>query len=244
MKRTIRLRKGSRPLPWMNGNASFEVRFCLLRRDVAPAVLMGLRVYRWGSMILLAILLAGCAGTAPKTAEPPRMETPKAIESLDIPLPGPSSEADAAYLGLEESTDAFRMDQIKAGVLVVEVFDMYCRFCQGMAPKVDEVYELNLRSGFAGEVKMIGIGRMNTALEVATFKEKYKVKFPLFPDNDLSITRALQAQDEGTPHFMVIKMAPGARVEVVHTFTGAFEDPKAFYDVILEHSGLEKGVKP
>ena len=192
------------------------------------------------TMILLSILLAGCTGTVPQTAEPPRMEAPKAIESLDIPLPGPSSGADAAYLGLEESTDGFRMDQIKAGVLVVEVFDMYCRFCQGMAPKVDEVYELNLRSGFASEVKMIGIGRMNTALEVATFKEKYKVQFPLFPDNDLSITRALRAQDEGTPHFIVIKMAPGDQTQVVHTLTGAFEDPKVFYDVILECSGLRK----
>jgi len=192
------------------------------------------------AMILLVILLAGCAGAAPQIAEPPGMEAPKAIESLDIPLPRPSSEADAAYLGLEESTDDFRMDQIKAGVLVVEVFDMYCRFCQGMAPKVDEVYELNLRSGFAGEVKMIGIGRMNTPLEVATFKEKYNVKFPLFPDNDLSVTKALQAQDEGTPHFMVIKMEPGDRVQVVHSYTGAFEDPKAFYHVILERSGLRK----
>lgn len=196
------------------------------------------------TIILLAILLAGCTRTAPQAVEPPRMEAPKEIESLDISLPRPSSEADAAYLGLEESTDAFRMDRIKAGVLVVEVFDMYCRFCQGMAPKVDEVYEINLRSGFASEVKMIGIGRMNTALEVATFKEKYKVRFPLFPDNDLSISKALQAQDEGTPHFIVIKMARGDRAEVVHTFTGAFEDPKAFYDVILDRSGLKKGVKP
>ncbi len=196
------------------------------------------------ALILFAVLLAGCAGTAPQPVDPPRMEAPKQIESLEIPLPRPSSAADAAYLGLEESTDAFRMDQIKAGVLVVEVFDMYCRFCQGMAPKVDDVYELNLRSGFAGEVKMIGVGRMNTVLEVATFKDKYKVKFPLFPDNDLSITKALQAQDEGTPHFIVIKMAQGDRAQVVYTFTGAFEDPKAFYDVILERSGLKKGVKP
>jgi hypothetical protein len=132
------------------------------------------------------------------------------------------------------------MDQIKARVLVVEVFDMYCRFCQGAAPKVDEVYELNLRSGFGDEVKMIGIGRMNTELEVSTFKEKYNVRFPLFADKDLSITRALQAYDEGTPHFIVIKMEPGNRVRIVHTRTGAFEDPKAFYDAILERSGLRK----
>jgi hypothetical protein len=195
-------------------------------------------------MILLALLITGCAGTARQTAEPPETEAPRQIKSLAIPLPKPSSEADAAYLGLEASTDDFRMDQIKARVLVIEVFDMYCRFCQGMAPKVHEVYEINLRSAYAGQVKMIGIGRMNTALEVATFKEKYEVKFPLFPDNDLKITKALRAQDEGTPHFIVIKITPGERAQVVYTSTGAFEDPEAFHEVILERSGLKKGVKP
>ena len=190
--------------------------------------------------ILLAILVAGCARTDPQTAEPPKPAEPRSVESLDIPLPRPSSEADVAYLGLEGSEDSFRMDQIKARVLVVEVFDMYCRFCQGMAPKVDEVYELNLRSGFGNQVKWIGIGRMNTELEVSTFKEKYQVRFPLFADKDLTITRALRADKEGTPHFIVIKMDPGDRVMVVHTTTGAFQDPKAFYDVILERSGLRK----
>ncbi len=190
--------------------------------------------------ILVALLLVGCAATEQREVEPPKLEEPVAIDSLAIPLPRPSSESDAAYLGLADVEESFHMDQIRARVLVIEVFDMYCRFCQGMAPTVDEVYELNLRSGFGDEVKMIGIGRMNTALEVSAFKEKYDVKFPLFPDHDLSITRALQAQDEGTPHFIVIKMAPGDRVRVVHTRTGAFEDPEAFYDDILERSGLKK----
>jgi hypothetical protein len=191
--------------------------------------------------MLLAMLLIGCAATEPRTVEPPKQEEePGKIESLDILLPMPPSEADAAYLGLGGAADAFRMDQIKARVLVIEVFDMYCRFCQGMAPRVDEVYELNLRSGFGDQVKMIGIGRTNTALEVSAFKEKYGVRFPLFPDNDLSITRALRAEDEGTPHFIVVKMAPGDRVHVVHTSTGAFEDPQEFYDAILERSGLKK----
>ena len=191
-------------------------------------------------VMLVAALLIGCAAGEPRTVEPPALEEPRGIESLDIPMPGPSSEADAAYLGLGEATDPFRMDQIRARVLVIEVFDMYCRFCQGMAPKVDEVYDLNLRSGFGDQVKMIGIGRLNTALEVTAFKEKYEVKFPLFPDKDLSITRALQAQDEGTPHFIVIRMDSGDRARVVYTRTGAFEDPKAFYDMILQRSGLNK----
>ena len=191
-------------------------------------------------VILLAVLVAGCARTESQTVAPPKLEEPEVVASIDISLPRPSSDADAAYLGLEGSADSFRMDQIKARVLVVEVFDMYCRFCQGMAPKVDEAYQINLRSGLGDEVKWIGIGRMNTELEVSTFREKYKVKFPLFADNDLSITRALKAQNEGTPHFIVIKMEPGDGAKVVHTSTGAFEDPKAFYDIILERSGLGK----
>jgi len=190
--------------------------------------------------LLLAILLVGCAGMDPQPPEPQKVEEPKKLESLDIDLPRPASEADVTYLGLEGSSDSFRMDQIKARVLVVEVFDMYCRFCQGAAPKVDALYELNLRSGFGNEVKLIGIGRMNTELEVSTFKEKYKVKFPIFADKDLSVTRALQAADEGTPHFIVIRMDQGGQVTVVHTSTGAFEDPKAFHEVILERAGLKK----
>ena len=190
--------------------------------------------------ILLAVLLLGCAGTKPQAVEPPKPEEPKRLESLDIPLPMPASETDAAYLGLAGSAESFRMGQIKARVLVIEVFDMYCRFCQGAAPKVDEVYELNLHSGFGEEVKMIGIGRTNTEMEVATFKEKYKVRFPLFADKDLSITRALHAQDEGTPHFIVFRKEPGQQAQVVYTRTGAFDDPKAFYDAIVKRSGLRK----
>ena len=80
----------------------------------------------------------------------------------------------------------------------------------------------------------------NTELEVSTFKEKYKVSFPLFSDKDLSITRALHAQDQGTPHFIVLKRESGDRAQVVYTRTGAFDDPKAFCDAILKRSGLEK----
>jgi hypothetical protein len=189
--------------------------------------------------ILLALLVAGCAAREPQAVRPPP-EQPKTVESLSILLPRPSSEEDAAYLGLAGSSDSFRMDEIKARVLVVEVFDMYCRFCQGMAPKVDQVFELNRHAGFGDDVKMIGIGRMNTELEVSTFREKFKVRFPLFPDKDLSITRALQAQDKGTPHFIVLRMGPQDGAQVVYARTGAFEDPKAFYETVLDRSGLRK----
>ncbi len=190
--------------------------------------------------LLFGLLLIACSRTDRLTLEPPEAEEPQGLESLDIELPRPSSGAEIAYLGIEGSTDTFPMDQIKAQVLVVEVFDMYCRFCQGAAPKVNEIYDLNLRSGFGKDVKLIGIGRMNTDLEVSTFKDKYKVKFPLFADKDLSITRALHAAEEGTPHFIVIKLGPGKGGKFVHTSTGVFEDPKAFYDLILERSGLKK----
>jgi AhpC/TSA family len=193
-----------------------------------------------GTAILVVLVCLGCARTEPKPGNPPEAREIKSIESLDITLPKPSSEADATYLGLEGYPESFQMGQIKARVLVVEVFDMYCRFCQGAAPKVDALYEINLRSGFGDELKLIGIGRMNTELEVATFRDKYKVRFPLFADKDLSISRALEASNEGTPHFIVIRKSPADGVKVVYRSTGAFEDPKAYHDVILERSGLKK----
>ncbi len=194
--------------------------------------------------ILLAVLLAGCAGTAPRTVNPPQAEAPKAIEAGAIRLPWPSSAQDAAYLGLTEPTDSFPLDRIRADVLVIEVFDMYCRFCQATAPRLNQVYERIQHSGFGDTLKIIGIGRMNTALEVATFRGKYKVPFPMFPDKDLSIIRALNAQDASTPHFIVVKMEEGGRGRVVTTLTGTFEDPKAFYNHIIQRSGLKKEDNP
>jgi len=192
-------------------------------------------------VILVAILLIlGCVRAEPRAPEPPKAEASGDIKSFDIRLPRPTSEADAAYLGLEAFAGPFRMHQIKARVLVVEVFDMYCRFCQRAAPEVNAVYELSLKSALGKDMKMIGIGRTNTALEVSTFKENYEVRFPLFADRDLLITRALEAQDEGTPHFIVIRLEPGGGATVVHRSTGAFEDPEAFFEAILERSGLRK----
>jgi peroxiredoxin len=192
-------------------------------------------------MIPVAILLIlGCVRAEQRADVPPKAEAPAGSRSLDVRLPRPAAEADAAYLGLEGSTGPFRMDQIRARVLVVEVFDMYCRFCQRAAPDVNAVYELSLKSALGKDVKMIGIGRTNTALEVSTFKENYEVRFPLFADRDLSITRALEAHDEGTPHFIVIRLDPGNGATVVHRSTGVFEDPEAFFQAILERCGLRK----
>ena len=77
--------------------------------------------------LLFAILLVGCAGMEPQTPEPQKVEAPKTLESLDIALPRPASEADVTYLGLEGSSDSFRMGQIKAQNLIFGQFPLHCQ---------------------------------------------------------------------------------------------------------------------
>ena len=51
----------------------------------------------------------------------------------DFKLPIPEHSADKEYLGLTTS-GAFAIAQIKAQVVIIEIFSMYCPYCQREAP--------------------------------------------------------------------------------------------------------------
>ena len=157
----------------------------------------------------------------------------------DITLQSPKNPADKAhkeYLGLS-GDGPFKIPDIKAEAVIVEIFSMYCPHCQKEAPVVNKLYEMIENDPTAkGRVKLIGIGARNDIYEVDFFRKKYDVKFPLFDDEDY--TKHEACGEPGTPFFFVVKNNKDGSGDVVHTQIGGFDSPESFLQTVLEKSGL------
>jgi peroxiredoxin len=154
----------------------------------------------------------------------------------DKPLAVPDNPDHRTYLGLPEG-DSFRVPQIEADVVLVEIFSMYCPACQREAPRVNELYRLIEEDDkLRGKVKVIGIGAGNTPFEVNVFRKKYKVPFPLFADGDFSIHKSLG--EVRTPYFIGVKIKKDGTHEIFDTKLGGFEKADDFLASLLKSSGL------
>lgn len=149
------------------------------------------------------------AGETPSAAEVSQPTTPpsalqKAPSFPAFELPIPDAEEGRTYLGISGSGN-FKITEVKTEVLVIEAFSMYCPHCQKEAPHVNELYRtIETRPDLKERIKIIGIGIGNSAYEVNTFREKYEVPFPLFPDQEMSVTKLLGVMK--TPTFIGVRI--------------------------------------
>ncbi|HEY3277305.1 MAG TPA: TlpA disulfide reductase family protein [Syntrophorhabdaceae bacterium] len=172
-----------------------------------------------------------------KTAKPAPPNNSFPLFKLPVPL----NEQERSYLGLSGSGQ-FRVGHIKPGIVIIEVFSFYCPFCQQAAPGVEQVYrKIEARPDLKARVTMIGIGMGDGAYEVRTFKEKFRVPFPLFSDEDMGIARLLKVK--GTPTFIGVKVDGKGSEEIFYFEAGAFDSPARFLADIIEASDLKGGQK-
>ena len=75
-----------------------------------------------------------------------------------------------------------------AEVVVLNFFDMYCPHCQVAAKHVNEVYALTQSRGMGSRIEFYAIGWGNTPMESEMYRTRYKVRYPIVPDRDLSIS--------------------------------------------------------
>jgi len=180
--------------------------------------------------IAICLLLATHAGLAFTNA-------PAISESLPpFELPIPQDAMTQSYLGLS-GTGQFTIAQIKAKVVIIQIFSMYCPVCQKEAFRMNKLYRtIQKRKDLKDKIKIIGIGTGNTAFEVGFFQKKYEVDFPLFSDENLSIHRILGKLR--TPYFIGVKINRDGSDEVFYSRLGQFKDVNSFLKRIVELSGL------
>ncbi len=171
---------------------------------------------------LMGVTAAGAAG------EPP------AVGGMlpELVLPVPQLAEEKAYLGLK-SGNSFMIPQIAADVVIVEIYSMYCPYCQKEAPQVNELYNLIAkRPNLRQRVKIIGIGAGNSAFEVKVFKDQYQVPFPLFADEDFKIHKLVG--EVRTPYFIAIETRSDGWHRILYSRVGAIDDPQKFLDFLLK----------
>ncbi|MBM4352021.1 MAG: TlpA family protein disulfide reductase [Deltaproteobacteria bacterium] len=163
---------------------------------------------------------------------------PEKGETLPVfNLPIPKNPAEKTYLGLS-GDGLFKIPQIKARVVIVEIYSMYCPYCQKDAPGMNELYNLIEKNpNLKNKIKIIGIGAGNTSFEVETFKKTYQVPFPLFPDKDFSIHKA--CGEVRTPYFIVVKINDDGSHQIVHAQLGNYPGAEPFLEIVLKASGLK-----
>jgi peroxiredoxin len=155
-----------------------------------------------------------------------------------INLQPPKDPSEKMYLGISGS-GYFRIPQIKAQVVVIKIFNVYCPICQSTAEAMTELYrQIESNPALKDRIKLIGIGAGNSGLEVEVFKETNKVPFPIFPDEDFRIHKALG--EVRTPFFIAVKMEKDGSHEIVHTHLGGLTNAKAFSDFMVEASGIRQ----
>lgn len=157
----------------------------------------------------------------------------------ELVLPLPDEAEHLSYLGIKEvEGDTFTIADIKADVVLIELFSMYCPYCQEEAPLINELYEMMQALPESGpSVKLIGIGASNSVFEVNHFRDTYTIDFPLFPDQDMSIYKALSGA--GTPGFIGVRIdgKGSGEPQIVLRQSGGFHSKEGFLGELLEYAG-------
>ena len=189
------------------------------------------KVWAW---VVLGFVLAVSMGQAASDVISPQNPLPR------FELSTPQDQGGLAYLGVDAKKSKFSVGDIDADVVIIEIFSMYCPFCQLEAPKVNTLFKrIAEDKALAGRVKLIGIGVGNSDYEVDYFRKSYHIDFPLFSDGDFTIHKAFG--EVRTPFFVGIKRGADGQPIVFFTHLGAFESVEGFLADIIKASGMKGG---
>ena len=195
--------------------------------------------WRLEFMVLTALAwlspLAGCA-SGPATGPPPSSTTDRPAFNLpSLRLPSPTDAAQRNYLGVNDD-ETFALADIQTRILIIEVFNFYCPYCQVEAPNINRLYRrIESDVQFRGQIKIIGIGIGNTPYEVDRFRTRYAIPFPLFADRSRVLSKHLEVRQ--TPTFIAWGYRSEGGIRPILFAPGPVGDIESFLNELVRASG-------
>ena len=148
-----------------------------------------------------------------------------------LQLVSPPTAEERTYLGI--TTDTFTLADVRADIIIVELFSLYCAMCAKEAPSVAALFSLVEKKSTAQQkIVLLGIGAGNNAAEVARFQKQHAVSFPLVPDQDVTVGKAMKMAI--TPGFIAFKKQPDGSLVSLHKRFGLLGPPQHFLDSALK----------
>ena len=179
-----------------------------------------------------ALALTACA--TPKLSDDKNKPASAGDVLPVIELPVPQDGRLQEYLGVS-GAGLFSVNQIKADIVIIKLFSVYCPLCHKDAPKMNQLYaKIESNAELKGRLKLIAIGAANSIQQVAQFREEYDLKFPVFADGDASIHRQLGSVK--FPYYMAVKLDSGHNARIFYARLGQIEDTDPFLKLILRTS--------
>jgi hypothetical protein len=101
---------------------------------------------------------------------------------------------------------------------------------------VELYHQIEKHRDFRGKIKLIGIGAGNNEPEIEVFKQYNNIPFPVFPDEDLSIHKALG--EVRTPFYIAVRINRERSLEIVYTHLGGLTNIQGLLDSMYEAYGV------
>jgi hypothetical protein len=192
--------------------------------------------------ILVGFLISFLSGSLTDTVESREIRLIKAGELFpDTPLRTPANREEREYLGLAEG-EFFRLNEIKADLVLVEILSVYCTSCQRQTSPYNELYTLIEKDPKTrGRIKMIGIAAGNGDIEVRHFRDEYQVRFPIVPDPQFAMHSAIGGSR--TPFAIYVRQDPADRAGLVAgTHLGLYKDYKRLFKELSTMMAMDLAV--
>lgn len=159
---------------------------------------------------LLSSVHTAKAGTLPAPGE--------TLPTLTLKTPVLSQ--DAQTLGLT-GKKSFRLKDLKAKVIVVEVIGVYCSECVKQVRTFNTLYARLARRIQTGEVQMFGLAAGGTDMEVENLRKRGIYKYPIVCDEEFKNHK--QLNEPQTPFTLLVT----PKGKVLYSHLGVDEDIEA-----------------
>lgn len=142
----------------------------------------------------------------------------------DFSLQAPASDRDREYLGL--GAGEFKLKDVAAELLIVEIIGVYCPLCHQQAPLFNQLVGRIDKKALTSRVKLLAVAAGGNPIEIEHLRSNGVYDYPIVPDESFAIHKLLG--QPRTPFTLLL----GKDRKVLDAHLGVIEDIDAYFEKI------------